>query len=265
MFVFRSFLAAALAVIAGGVATAPAAHAEGTIDATPRQVARLASVPAEAAPRAVGRPASVAAEAMPRVVGRTVSVPSGAMPRAAAQATGVSVGAVPRPAGRDAGIPDEAMLRPADLGGAETREADAESWPALRPPRPCGMRAPKPAADRAVSAIVDADRAPVVVLEYVAQHPAGAAERYLRRLRAAVRDCPNWRLEKSGTDTLTMRWTQTWEHVDDRVTHHTYVAVARTGRAIVLVADLGWETSSGERARAERLITPATRRAAVLH
>jgi hypothetical protein len=190
MFVFRIFLAAALAVIAGGVAAAPAALASG--------------------------------------------------------------------------IPDRAMLRPADLGGAVPQPADAESWPELRPPRPCGMRAPRPAGDRAVSAVVDADRAPVVVMEYVALHPPGGADRYLRRLRAAVRDCPDWRLEKAGTGTLTLRWTQHWEHVDERVTHHTYLTVARAGRAVVLVADLGWETSSGDRDRAERLIRPATRRAAVL-
>lgn len=173
---------------------------------------------------------------------------------------------VPAAAGLPAAdLPDRAMLRPSDLGGAEIHDADRESWPALRPPRPCGLRAPKTVADRAVTAIVDADRAPVVVLEHVALHPAGGAERYLRRLRTAVRDCPDWRLEKTGAGTLTLRWTQTWEHVGEQVTHHTYLAVARTGRAVVLVADLGWETSSGERSRAERLITPATRRAASLH
>jgi hypothetical protein len=171
----------------------------------------------------------------------------------------VIVGATAAPAAQAGGIPDEALLRPADLGGVAPRAADGDDWPQLRPPRPCGAAVPVPVTDRAVAAVIDVDGAPESIMEYVAVHRD--PDRYLRKLRKALRNCPDWRIEQSRADGLTLRWTQRWEHVEDEITHHTYVAVARTGRAVVVVADSGWETSDGDRAVAERLLVTAVRRA----
>ncbi|GIE34668.1 hypothetical protein Ait01nite_077130 [Actinoplanes italicus] len=163
-----------------------------------------------------------------------------------------------------AGIPDTAMLQPADLGGAEPRDTDHDDWPKLRPPKPCGLTAPAPLADRAVTAVIGETR-PEAIMEYVAEHSADGATGYLRKLRKALKSCPDWRLERSSADRLTFRWTQRWEHVGEQVTHHTYGTVAHTAGMLVLVTDSGWETSSGDPVVTERLITPALRRAATSH
>ncbi|WP_433794942.1 hypothetical protein [Actinoplanes sp. CA-252034] len=174
----------------------------------------------------------------------------------------VIVGATAAPAARADGIPDEAMLQAADLGGVAPHAADADDWPRLRPPRPCDADMPAPVTDRAVAAVIDVDGAPESIMEYVAVHRD--AGRYLRKLRKALRDCPDWRLEGSRENGLTLRWTQRWEHVGEEITHQTYVAVARAGRAVVVVADSGWETSDGDPAVAERLLVSAARRASSL-
>jgi hypothetical protein len=163
-----------------------------------------------------------------------------------------------------AGIPDTVMLQAADLGGIDPIDADGDSWTELRPPRPCGLTPPDPIDDRAITAVVGATQ-PSAVMEYVAVHTADGAERYLRKLRKALKSCPDWRLERAAADRLTLRRTHHWEHVGEQVTHHTFVTVARTGPIVVLVSDSGWETSSGDPAVTERLITPALRRAAPLH
>ncbi|WP_157751706.1 hypothetical protein [Actinoplanes derwentensis] len=165
-------------------------------------------------------------------------------------------------------IPDRAMWRPADLGGSKPYPVDGESWPKIRPPRPCGLKAPQPSAERGVSAVIDVDQAPVVVLEYLALHRSDrAAREYLRGLRTSLSSCDDdtWTLIATGRDRLVLRWSQSWEHVDQQITHHTFVVVARTGPAIVVVADVGWETSDGDRARAEKLMTRALKRASSLH
>ncbi|GAA4952651.1 hypothetical protein [Actinoplanes utahensis] len=165
-----------------------------------------------------------------------------------------------------AGIPDAAMIQPDDLGGARPYAADDESFPALRPPRPCGLAVRAPVADRAVSAVIDVDQGPEVVLEYVALHRPGGARDYLRDLRTALRTCDDdtWRLLVTAPDRLVLRWTRSWEHVGEQITHHTFVAIARTGPTIVLVADAGWETGDGDRDRAEKVLSRALPRAAVL-
>lgn len=177
-------------------------------------------------------------------------------------ATLVLLGAGVQPAAAGAAIPDEALLQPTDLGGVVPRPADADDWPQLRPPRPCGAAVPVPAADRAIGAVIEVGEAPESVMEYLAryQHP----ERYLRKLRKAARKCPDWRIERESAGSLTLRWTRKWDHVGEEITHHTYVAVAGTGRAIVVVADSGWETASGDPAVAERLLSAAVRRASAM-
>ncbi len=166
------------------------------------------------------------------------------------------------------GIPDGAMLQAGDLGGAKPYPVGADSWPKIRPPRPCGLRVAKPSADRAVSAVVDVDQAPIVILEYVARyHTERAARGYLTGLRKSLRNCDDksWKLVASEPNRLVLRWTTRWEHVDQQITHHTFMVLARTGPTIVLVADAGWETSSGSRARPDQLITRALRRASTPH
>ncbi|MFC4069162.1 hypothetical protein [Actinoplanes subglobosus] len=171
-------------------------------------------------------------------------------------------GAGIQPASAGAAIPDEALLQAADLGGVTPHATDEDDWPQLRPPRPCGATVPTAITDRAVAAVIDVDRSPEAIMEYLALHRD--PDRYLRKLKKALRNCPDWSLESSRPDGLTLRWTQRWEHVGEQVTHHTYVAVGHTGRAVVVVADSGWETSSGDPAVAERLLTSAVRRASVL-
>jgi hypothetical protein len=183
---------------------------------------------------------------------------AGAPPAAAAGVPGTAMSGVAN------GIPDTAMLGAADLGGIDPIEADDDSWTELRPPRPCGLTPPDPIDDRAITAVVGENN-PSAVMEYVAVHTAGGAERYLLKLRKALKNCPDWRLERAAADRLTLRRTRHWEHVGEQITHHTFVTVARTGPVVVLVSDSGWETSSGDPAITGRLITPALRRAAPLH
>jgi hypothetical protein len=172
------------------------------------------------------------------------------------------IGAGTQPAAAGPAIPDEALLQPADLGGVVPHAVDGDDWPQLRPPRPCGTTVAAPVTDRAVAAVVDVAGAPESIMEYLAVHRD--PDSYLRKLRKALRNCPDWRIEQSRADGLTLRWTRRWDHVDDEITHHTYVAVARSGHAVVVVADSGWETSDGDRAVAERLLVTAVRRASAL-
>ncbi|MBB3095042.1 hypothetical protein FHR83_002705 [Actinoplanes campanulatus] len=161
------------------------------------------------------------------------------------------------------------MLGPDDLGGVAPLEVDRDSWVRLRPPQPCEGDYPEAKAERAVTAVIDADRAPNAVMEYVGVYRPGEARRYLRELRSVLKVCEGtaWRIEATGVagpDSLLLRYSDTFEHVDQWITHHTYLVVARKGRAVVLVADAGWETDSGDPALARKLITPALRRAAAL-
>lgn len=266
MLVFRTPLIAAMTLIISATANVPAAFATPSSPARPGQVSYL-----PAAGPALTRPAladpltwSVLTGLPARAEPGTPPVASGSSssPRSSSQQV-ESGGGVP-----PAEIPDRAMLRPTDLGGSKPYPVDGESWPKLRPPRPCGAKTPAPSADRAVSAVIDVDQAPVVVLEYLALHRSEQAARdHLRGLRTALRGCDDktWKLLSSGRDRLVLRWSQSWEHVDQQITHHTYVVVARTGPVVVVVADVGWETSDGDQARAELLVTRAVKRASALH
>ncbi|HWS38099.1 MAG TPA: hypothetical protein VN408_35855 [Actinoplanes sp.] len=243
MLVFRTPLITAMALIISASVNVSAAFASPSSPAHPSPPAQV-SAPARASASApAGGSAPLLHPLLPHPLGGFGGV-------------------VPSPE-----IPDRAMLRPADLGGAKPYPVDGESWPRLRPPRPCGAKVPVPSAERAVSAVIDADQAPVVVLEYLARHHTEQAARdYLSGLRTALRGCDDktWKLLSSGRDRLVLRWSQSWEHVDQQITHHTYVVVARTGPAIVVVADVGWETSDGDRSRAELIVTRAVKRASTL-
>ncbi|BEL08331.1 hypothetical protein Q0Z83_065220 [Actinoplanes sichuanensis] len=216
-----------------------------------------AGIPDEAPLRHAAAGAGVSDEALFRRAAAGAGVWDEARLQLAAAGAGI-----PDEARLRAGIPDEALLQAADLGGVTPRAADADDWPQLRPPRPCDATVPEPTADRAVGAVIDVDQAPESIMEYLALHQN--PDRYLRKLRKAARNCPDWRIERDRADGLTLRWTRRWDHVGEAITHHTYVAVARTGRAVVVVADTGWETSDGDPAVAERLLVSAVRRASTI-
>ncbi|MCA2216572.1 hypothetical protein [Jidongwangia harbinensis] len=182
------------------------------------------------------------------------------------------VGSAPRPA-----IPDAALLQPADLGGATPQPFADGDRSALLPPQPCtGATYPSAAlrrAGRSVSALVGVDGRANSVLEHVATYRSDGARRYLRELRRGLAAC-------TGPDHQEARWTvlatgvagdeslllERRVHLDYAESyHHSYVVVARVGRVLVVVADVGWETTGGNRAFARRLGTRAVQRAAVLN
>jgi hypothetical protein len=168
-------------------------------------------------------------------------------------------------------IPDQAMLRSEDLRGAEPAASD---WAPLQP---CTDR-PDPGSrlrrdHRAIYALIGVNDRPTVVVEHVATYRHRGAHRYLADLRRALAAC-------AGVDGPQGRWTVRatgvagddsllFEHrtyIDYANTyHHTYVVVARVGRVLVVVADVGWETSSGHVDLVRELSTKAVRRAAILN
>ncbi|GAA3346063.1 hypothetical protein GCM10020358_55630 [Amorphoplanes nipponensis] len=165
-------------------------------------------------------------------------------------------------------VPASALLQPADLGGAGTTAVTDDYWAALQPPQPCG---PYPSArlrraDRAVQAMIGVDDRPTVVVNDVAIYAADGAHRYLRQLRRAVAGCgPGWAVLATGVagdESVLLRHR---EHIDYADTDKdTYVVVARTGRALVVVADTGWETADGHEAVVRDLAPVAVGRAAVV-
>jgi hypothetical protein len=171
-------------------------------------------------------------------------------------------------------IPDAAMLQPEDLRGVTAVTDD--SWSALRPPQPCADR-PYPSgalrrADRAVFALIGVDDRPTVVMEHVATYRSNGAHRYLRELRRALAAC-------DGLDQDGLRWTvlatgvagdeslllRIRQYIDYAGSYqNSYLVLARVGRALVVVADTGWETASGHETLVRELSVTAVRRAAIL-
>ena len=160
-------------------------------------------------------------------------------------------------------VPASAMLQPADLNLAETTTVTDDYWSALRPPQPCGPAAGAGLrkAERAVQAMVGLGNRPTVVVNDVAVYKHDGARRYFRELRM----CGGWTMLDrglAGDESVLLRRR---EHIDYAgVDKDTFVVVARTGRALVVVADTGWETSSGHEALVRMLSTAAVRRAAVV-
>jgi hypothetical protein len=166
-------------------------------------------------------------------------------------------------------IPDTALLQAADLRGAEPHPVTDDYWSALRPPQPCGpyRSAGRSRADRAISAMVAVGDRPTVVMEHVAVYRPRDAHRYLRDLRRMARGCAEpgvrWTIRGTGLagdESLLLRRR---EYVAFAGTYKsTYVAVARTGRTLVVVADAGWETGSGHETLVRKLAVRAVSRAA---
>jgi hypothetical protein len=175
----------------------------------------------------------------------------------------VVTGALPAEARPAATVPASAMLQSADLNLAATTPVTDDYWSALQPPQPCGPYRSDSLrrAERAVQAMVGVGDRPTVVVNDVAVYKADGAHRYLREVRRAV--CDGWSVLDTGVagdeSVLLLRR----EHIDYAgVDKDTFVVVARTGRALVVVADTGWETSSGHEALVRMLSVAAVRRAA---
>jgi len=215
--------------------------------------------------------AIVATGAMPAWAGS--SAPGGA--RSAAAVPGQN------PAGRAGSIahrsiPDAAMLQPQDLHGATPTPVTDDYWAALQPPQPCADR-PYPSAglqvaDRAITALIGVDRGPTVVMEHVATYRSDGAHQYLQQLRRALAACNGldndgvlWTVRATGVagDESVLLSSRTYIDYADSY-HYTYLVVARVGKALVVVADTGWETASGDEALARELGVAGARRAAVL-
>jgi hypothetical protein len=166
-------------------------------------------------------------------------------------------------------VPAAAMLQPADLGVAETTAVTDDYWSALRPPRPCGpyTSAGLRRSDRAVQAMVGMGELPTVILNDVATYRADGAHRHLKELRHALATCGSeWSLLGTGVAGDESVLLRRREHIDYAETNKdTYVLVARTGHALVVVADAGWETTSGHESLVRRLGVAAVRRATVVN
>ncbi|GAA3927853.1 hypothetical protein [Actinoplanes auranticolor] len=166
-------------------------------------------------------------------------------------------------------VPAAAMLQPADLNGTPPTTVTDDYWSALQPPQPCGpySSAGLRRGHRTVQAMIGVDNRPSVIVNDVATYASGGAHRYLTQLRKAVATCGHgWSLVGTGVagdESLLLRRR---EYIDYAETNKdTYVVVARTGRAVVVVADTGWETQHGHEAVVRRLSPAAVERAAVVN
>jgi hypothetical protein len=170
------------------------------------------------------------------------------------------------------------MLQPADLGGVETAPAaeDLRLW--LRPPQPFGpyRSAAARGADRAVQVLYPVGEVrPTVLLEYVAVYRGAGAAQYLREIDRAIGPCGGrtdvagrtWRIvgrEIAGRHSLLLSVSEVTGYEDSTRVKTTYVAVARTGHAIVVLADIGWEVGDGHETLVRGLAPAAVSRAAIL-
>ena len=166
-------------------------------------------------------------------------------------------------------VPAAAMLQAADLNGTATTTVTDNDWAALRPPQPCGPYASAKLrrADRAVQAMIGVNDRPTVIVNDVATYASDGAQRYLRDVRRAAATCGHgWTVRATGVagdESVLLRHR---EYIDYAQTNKdTYLVVARTGRAVVVVADTGWETADGHEALVRSLSVAAVRRAAVLN
>jgi len=177
---------------------------------------------------------------------------------------------------RYASIPDSAMLP--SLVQYEAEPLPADAWPALRPPQPCADGPYRSAAlrrvDRTVSGLVGVGERPTVLVEHVTIYRANGAQSYLRQLRRALDRCAGtdargteWTVLATGVagrDSLLLRMREEVDYGDRLVVKDTYLAVARVGRAVVVVADVGWEDGDGHEPLVRESITTAVRQASIL-
>ncbi|WP_199509860.1 hypothetical protein [Nucisporomicrobium flavum] len=196
---------------------------------------------------------------------------------AMAAAVAMVAAAQPAAAATRTVVPAAAMLQPADLGvPVTTAAADLRPW--LRPPQPCGpfRSSARRTADNAVQALYPVSEIrPTVLLEYVAVYRGGGAAQYLRELRRAVTRCHGctdpagrtWRLldtRVAGRDSLLIGVAETFDYGDSVRVKTTYVAVARVGHAVVVLADIGWEAGDGHENLVREFVPIAVDRASIL-
>jgi hypothetical protein len=172
-------------------------------------------------------------------------------------------------------VPDAAFLRLGDGGS----RPDAELRPYLRPPRPGGTAGyPSLSLRRAEGTVsflfgIGENQPPTVLLEYLATFHGAGAQRYLHQIRRALGSGAGltdhdgvWTVlarRVAGPDSLLIRLRQNAENpVGDPIVQDTYLVVARSGRTVLVLADIGWEDGSGHPAIVTRLAPLALRRAA---
>lgn len=189
----------------------------------------------------------------------------------AAQAATTAVGP-----DRPVTVPPAMFLQPADLGGVVPQPADPELRPALRPPQPCVTGGFASLTDRyapgAVTAVYPvAEDRPTVLLEDIGLYRGSGARWYMRELRRAVRSCEGctdssgiWSVIGrgiAGRDSLLLRLETAVDIEGSVYVHHDYILVARVGKAVVVLADLGWEVGDGHEDLVRSLAPAAVRRA----
>jgi hypothetical protein len=176
-------------------------------------------------------------------------------------------------------IPDELLLHSADLGGAQPQASDVQYWreDGRIPPRPCTGGGQPSDADRAAERMIQATTGQLatglnVVVQYVAVYHANGAQAFMTELRAALARCPGQGTVDSptwtgqgpiniGDDSLLIRHSRFGGSNGFPGTKTDgYLAVVRIGRVILVLASVGWETSSGNPATARTLATTAAHR-----
>lgn len=182
-----------------------------------------------------------------------------------------------RPAGQaqPVTIPEMAFLQPEDLGGVTGFPADGFAVH-LQPPMPCGpdryASAARVRAEGSMAFDIPTAEFHTVLVEHIATYRGSGADRYLRELRSALAQpggCVDasgrWAALNSGVagaGLLVLRLSRQSEDPDGNpFTHDTYLAIARVDRAVVVLADIGWEMSSGHDSTVRGLIDTALARA----
>jgi hypothetical protein len=176
-------------------------------------------------------------------------------------------------------IADSAFLQPQDLGVDSRYPIDDGYAAHLRPPLPGGAERYRSQASRKAQGAIAIDYPTAdfhtSLVEHITTYRGAGAARYLRELRRALLRCGGrtdetgrWtvvRTNVAGPGSLLIRLRERWEYPDGKpLIHTTYMIVARVGRAVVALADVGWEYASGQRSTIQALIKPALRRAATL-
>jgi hypothetical protein len=173
-------------------------------------------------------------------------------------------------------VPAGAFLQSEDLSGVGTTPVTDDFRQYLRPPQPSTKGWYRSAALRYANGTISilypvSDTRPTVLLETVSLYRADGAQRYMRGLRRAVTRCGSgvdaagrWSLLATGVagrDSLLIRLQQKTEDLGGNVIiQSTYIVVARTGKAVVALADIGWEEGNGHPDIVRALAAPAVQR-----
>ncbi|MFC0532399.1 hypothetical protein [Phytohabitans kaempferiae] len=199
----------------------------------------------------------------------TSAVPSTPAPTTSAAATASPSATAQRV------IDSSALLQPADLGDSPLEPLPEGQSAHLRPARPCEARYPSDATRTAAVAMraqvsPGAGQTPSIVIQYVGLHPGHAADAFAD-IAAAVERCPGglqrgqreWRTVGTGVagdESMLLRISERFDYGDANVVTTVPVAVARVGDHITVVANLGWESASGDEQYVRELVATAVDR-----